>query len=877
MQTDQFIYWFHRLELLLPAVAVVVAIIAILGLVLVLALNLADVIRLWRNSAVFIELTPPAQTNKTSAATQRLFSVLHGMEGSRSMRDKLLRRRVAFSAEIVASREQGIRYVLRVAESDADSYEHVIASYLPEAKYRRIEEYLPEGINSNGSRVLSFRQTGHFAYPIQTQEILEDHDPVGYINGAMTQLQTGELMIFQLVASPVRLKDALIIQNRLAHNEAIVTQLGRGHAFGGRIFGVINTILFGLVDLVGDMFHGSSGSYNPQLNTAIRHQETAAKIKPARTLSAIEQELADSVNQKLARPLFAVDMRALIIANESGRAKQRAKDIRNALDAFKLPKYQSLAARFDLPFRFRSRYHLMQFCHRLPSIFTKRAIILSDTELAGVYHFPHSMTAKTENVVKSLSKQLPAPLSLKNGSEFDVVIGRNQYHGVSTDIGLTPAERERHVYIIGGTGNGKTTMMEYGIVQDIRNGKGVAVVDPHGDLAEKLLGYIPEDRIKDVIYFNPSDLKFPIGLNLLELPEGLEGDELLDARDFITEAIISIMRKIFSDDDSGGHRIEYILRNTVQTALTIKDSTLFTVFDLLTDAKYRRKIQKNLTDQKLKNFWVGEFGKAGDMQKVKMAAGVTAKIGRFQFSASAERILSQPKSTINFEEILDGKILICNLAKGLVGEDTSELFGISILAKLQLAAYRRVKLRQENRKPFFIYVDEFQNFATVSFVQLLSEARKYKVFLTMAEQSTSQQEEQRMVNTIFANVGTIICFRSGNPADEQMVLPLFSPYVEPGELANLPTYNFYARLSATQSQEPVSGETILIEKNGSSEISVRVIDASRKNYANEYAPPSPAKEGVQIRSKPSPKTKPSQTADTASFPGDDAAPDIATS
>lgn len=830
MPTDTLTSWLHRLEGLLPLIVWLFAIGGLIYIVVTLAMSLADIWRLWRRKAVFIELTPPAQTNKTSAATQRLFSVLHGMESSRSMRDKLLRRRVSFSAEIVASRKQGIRYVLRVAEQDADSYEHIIASYVPEAKYRRIDDYLPQTVDSSRIRVLSFRQTGHFAYPLQTQDILEDHDPVGYINGAMTQLQPGEQMIFQLVASPVRVKDAIIIQNRLAHNEAIVTELGRSRPLGGRIFKPINSILLGAVDLAGDIFHGPSQFYNPKFNASLKEQEISSKIKPARTLSAIEQELADSVNQKLGRPLFAVDMRAMIVMNEAGRSKQRVKDVRNALDAFKSPKYQSLAARFDLPFQLRSRYHLAQFLYRLPSVFVKRALILSDTEIAGIYHFPHSMTAKTENVVKSLSKQLPAPLSLKNGTKFDVVIGRNQYHGVSTDIGLTAAERERHVYIIGGTGNGKTTMMEYAIVQDIRNGKGVAVVDPHGDLAEKLLGYIPEDRINDVIYFNPSDLKYPIGLNLLELPEGLEGDELLDARDFITEAIISIMRKIFSDDDSGGHRIEYILRNTVQTALTIDGATLFTVFDLLTDAKYRRKVVSSLTDQKLKNFWKGEFGKAGDMQKVKMSAGVTAKIGRFQFSASAERILSQPKSTINFEEILDGKILICNLAKGLVGEDTSELFGISILAKLQLAAYRRVKLSQENRKPFFIYVDEFQNFATVSFVQLLSEARKYKVFLTMAEQSTSQQEEQRMVNTIFANVGTIICFRSGNPADEEMVLPLFSPYVQPGELSNLPTYNFYARLSAVHSQEPVSGETILLDtRRGDAE---KIITSSRNNYAH---------------------------------------------
>jgi hypothetical protein len=842
MPTDTLTSWLHRLEMLLPFVVVMFIVVVGLGVITVLILNLADIWRLWRQKSVFIELTPPAQTNKTAAATQRLFSVLHGMEGSRSLADKLLLQRITFSAEIVASREQGIRYVLHVPEKEAESYEQIIASYLPEAKYRRINKYLPDDLSFSRLRVLSFRQTGHFAYPLQTQEFLEDHDPVGYINGAMTQLEAGELMILQLVASPVRLREATIIQNRLAHNEALVTHLGRQPALGGKVFGAINTVLFGLVDLVGDISHGPSRSYNPQLNAAIRQQDISAKIKPARMLSAIEQQLADSVNHKLERPLFAVDMRVMVVMNDTQRGKQRVKDIRNALDAFKLPKYQSLAVRLDVPFRLRSKYHLAQFERRLPSVFTRKSVILSDTELAGVYHFPHSLTAKTENVVKSLSKQLPATLSLKNGSKFDVMIGRNYYHGASTDIGLTAAERERHVFIVGGTGNGKTTLLKYAIVQDIRNGKGVAVIDPHGDLAQELLALIPEERIKDVIYFNPSDLSYPIGLNLLEVPEGMTGDQLLKAKDFIAETVVSIMRKTFSDDGTGGHRIEYVLRNAVLTALTVKDATLFTVYDLLTDKDFRKPIIDRLEQDWLKNFWKNEYGKAGDYQQVKMMAGVTSKIGRYHASVSAERVLEQPKSTINFEEILDGKILICNLAKGLIGEDTSEVFGVSILAKLQLASYMRIEQKRADRRPFFAYVDEFQNFATVSFTQMLSESRKYKLFLIMAEQTTAQQDDENMVNTILTNAGTIICFKSNSLADERQMLHLFNGKVEPGEIANLPAYNFYAKLSGgLEPQDPVSGATIVLEDEGDEKIAGAVIAASRAHYAKEYVAPEAPK------------------------------------
>ena len=293
-------------------------------------------------------------------------------------------------------------------------------------------------------------------------------------------------------------------------------------------------------------------------------------------------------------------------------------------------------------------------------------------------------------------------------------------------------------------------------------------------------------------------------------------------------------RKIFSDEDSGGHRIEYILRNAVQTALTQDNATLFTVFDLLNDPKYRRSVVKTLEDANLLNFWKNEFGKAGDMQKVKMAAGITAKIGRFLFSASARQILEQPKSTINFDEIINsGKILICNLSKGLLGEDTSELFGITVLAKLQLASLRRARLKQSERRTFYLYVDEFQNFATTSFVQMLSESRKYKVLMIMAEQSTSQQSDQQTVNIILANVGTVICFRTGNPLDEQRLLPMFSSYIEPGEISNLPAYNYYVRLAAVNAQEPLSGETLLLKNDGDEAMRDEIIRHSRKKFARK--------------------------------------------
>jgi hypothetical protein len=227
------------------------------------------------------------------------------------------------------------------------------------------------------------------------------------------------------------------------------------------------------------------------------------------------------------------------------------------------------------------------FINRLHAPFRSLDSIVSVSEVASLYHFPYGQTNRTEGVAQSLSSTLPAPLALKqhaDHADYDVVLGVNKHHGHDTLIGLTESERQRHIYLIGGTGNGKTTLLEYGLLQDIQAGKGVALIDPHGDSAQKLLRYIPKSRIKDVIYLNPRDLDYPIGLNLLEIPEGLTGTDLKHEKDLIAEAVISVLRKIFDDGNSANaYRIERVLRNAIYTAFTVPDATLFTILRLLAD------------------------------------------------------------------------------------------------------------------------------------------------------------------------------------------------------------------------------------------------------------------------------------------------------
>ena len=742
----------------------------------------ANIRALFRSSQLAtLEIIPPKRSEVHPGSTQNLISVLQQQLGKYDV----------VSLEIAGSRKDGIQYRIVAPEDKIDSIQKHLASYLPEIKFKQLNLE-----NDRKTSIFTVAQSRHFAYPLKPQEDLDNTDPIAFITGSMTQLKDTEKVTLQLVVRRYSSRKAMRIYNQL---------LGKGKA---KIDGKLRyyTMTYAWVWVPSFIIGLFTHSWQVGIAVAlVLWVPSLFAEKEEKELTQLEERMYAEVAAKLEQPLLQTDIRFAVHSSE--RTDKLVGDFISSLEPLNTAGFQYLTLRkahFD---EWLQGYRNHIFTRRLSSIFSFNSSVMSASELAALFHFPHGVI-KTEGMVRSHSRTLPAPISMRSTDEFDIVIGTNKHHGIETPIGLTRGERERHMFVVGGTGSGKTTMLKYQIIQDIRNGKGLAVVDPHGDLAEELLDYIPEDRRKDLIYLNPDDLDHPIGVNLLELPDGLKGNDLLREKDRVTESVISVMRKIFSEDDSGGHRIEYILRNTIQTALTLEKPTLFTIFRLLNDGKYAKTAIKNLEDEDLKAFWKNELGKAGSMQKVKMAAGITAKIGRFLFSASARAMLEQEKSTINFDEILDGKILICNFSKGRLGEDTSMLFGITILAKLQLAALKRSEKKQADRKSFYLYVDEFQNFATLSFTQMLSEARKYKVFLTMAEQSTQQQDDQKLVNIILANVGTVVAFRTGSPKDEELLLPLFEPYIEKAEISNLSAYNFYCRISGVETQEPMSGETI---------------------------------------------------------------------
>ncbi len=731
-----------------------------------------------------LEIIPPLRNESDPLSTESLIAALRALLG----------RHEVVSLEIAGTKKTGIRYRVVAAKKNLPVIQKLFASYIPELKFKQIT---PDTELPGDVALLKIKQSRHFAFPLKPHEDLAKADPVAFIAGSLTQLGDEEELVLQMALGRYSSKTASRLYRRLMSKGSVVLDGKLRYYLLSYAWIWVPALLVGLL----------ARSWQFAAATALVFWITSlfAERKEVE-LTSLEEKLYAEIAAKLDQPLLRADLRFSVRSPE--RAGMLAEGFASSLAPLNTANFQQLVSE-DYPDGLRKRHFHRLFSRRALSILPLNSSVLGVNELATLFHFPHGLI-ETEGMVRSHSRTLPAPLSLKNDPELDVVIGMNKHHGTETPIGLTEAERERHMFVVGGTGSGKTTMLKYQLVQDIRNGKGLAVIDPHGDLAEELLEYIPEERKKDLIYLNPDDLEHPLGVNLLKLPAGLTGNDLLREKDRVTESVISIMRKVFSEDDSGGHRIEYVLRNATQTALTLEKPTLFTIFQLLNDGKFAKDAIKNLEDENLKLFWKDELGKAGSMQKVKMTAGITAKIGRFLFSASARAMLEQEKSMIDFDEVLDGKILICNFSKGKLGEDTSMLFGVTVLAKLQLAALKRAERKQKDRKRFYIYVDEFQNFATLSFTQMLSEARKYRVFLTMAEQSTQQQDDQKMVDIILANVGTVVVFRTGSPKDEEYLLPLFLPYVQQGEISNLPAYNFYCHIAGLTPEEPMSGETVVV-------------------------------------------------------------------
>jgi hypothetical protein len=781
---------------------------------------------------ICLEVTPPQITEDSSKSITGLFTQIAGLLQGRSFTDRIKLFQPSVTCEIISQKEKGIVFMIRVPKSLATTFEKTMRAYLPGLQVKETEDYLPiPSDTSLRTKILDFRFSKHFGLPLKEPDIA-DHDPLAYLTGNMTQLEDGEIMALQLVLRPINgfYQSGLI--REISHLRFVASKDPQNLEVDSA--GILRFVLFlcGLLEslvrivvlplqLLAEMITSQSA-------------DLPSRSKTVHTVTEREKETASVVSNKLESPLFEGTIRALIVVQPKN-LQTREKGLKASFLSFNHNLGQTLSTRATIPLKVLKKFSMRKYERRLSGI----PLVLSASEAGSLFHFPQSASTHTEDLLRVKSRELPAPLALKNNRNLDTVFGKSTYGNATSLVGLSDDDRSRHMYLIGQTGSGKTTVIYHMASDDIKKGRGLAVVDPHGDLAEDLLNQVPDERIPDLIYFNPFDIKYPVGINLLELSSCLDEDELELEKELVCESVISIFRRVFSkDENADAHRIEYILRNTIYTAFTVPNCTIFTIYDLLNDPTIQKQAVRNLKDENLLHFWRNEFGKAGNYQIVKMVGGVTAKVGRFLFSPTAKRILEQPKSTINFDDILDSKkILICNLAEGKIGEDTSQLLGTTVIAKIHQAAMRRARKSAHTRTPFYLFIDEFQNFATSSFTKLLSGGRKFGLRIAIAEQSTSQQENRNIVNVILANTGTVVCFRTASPIDEDLMLAQFAPTVHPGDITNLPRYHFYIKLSAVKPEEPFSGITLPIVVSRDSERIEQLIGASRANYAITYQKP----------------------------------------
>jgi len=416
-------------------------------------------------------------------------------------------------------------------------------------------------------------------------------------------------------------------------------------------------------------------------------------------------------------------------------------------------------------------------------------------------------------------------LQTKNGlvpEEEDVCLfAKTNYRQQLHKFGIKTDDRRRHMYVIGKTGMGKTTLMENMVLSDIYNGHGIGLVDPHGDFAEKIINFIPPHRINDVVYFNPSDLNYPIGFNILEVANE-------EQMHLVAAGLMGTFKKIWPDVWSS--RMEYILNNTLIALLNSPGTTLLGINRLLSDKKYRKQIVGKLNDPVVKSFWNVEFANYEPRYQKEAVAPIQNKIGQFLSASVIRNMVAQVKSTINIREAMDSrKIMIMNLSKGRIGEDNSRLLGGMLITKIQLAAMERVDTPEEERKDFFLYVDEFQNFANPSFANILSEARKYRLSLIMAHQYIAQLDEI-VADAVFGNVGTMVTFRVGG-SDAEILVKEFTPTFLEEDIVNLPKFHILLKLMINGvASQPFSALTMgpIGSVTDSAE---KVIRVSRERYA----------------------------------------------
>ena len=745
--------------------------------------------------SVLLMLEIPKDNDKKELAAEQLFASLHGILRDKSELKNSGGVQEHLSFEIASTGNQ-IRFFVWVPKILQSFVEGQIYSQYPSVQiYRMKEDYVDHRDNYPVAYTSEVTLIENEALPIKTFESFEV-DPLAGITGTLAKLNPngGEELWIQIITRP-------IADDWHTKSDRWIKSVKDGK--GGFDFFHIDWRWF--LEVLAALWRPPEGG-----------TEQPVKVE----LSERDKTRVAKAEEKATKLGYQVKIRLVYVGSNEMNAKLNMQALVGTFKQFNstnLNGFKMTGATFD--------------CNALDAYktrqFTDEGFILNISELASVYHLPHT-NVETPNIVWASSKtaEPPAKLPMLTGDPtFDENIsafGLTDFRGIKHQFGMYRRDRSRHVYIIGQTGSGKSGLLTLFALSDIYHNQGYCIIDPHGDLATDNLKFIPESRIKDVVYFNPADTQYPMAFNPLEVYDPARKPN-------ISSEVIGVLKRMFGE--SWGPRLEHILRYTLLALLDRPQTTMLDISRMLTDKDFRKETLEYCQDVTVLQFWKQEFGSWGDKQVTESVAPILNKVGAFTANPIIRNIIGQPKSSFDIRKIMDeGKILVVNLSKGLIGEDNAAILGAFLVTKVQLAAMSRSDIENvDDRRPFYLYVDEFQNFATDSFAVILSEARKYGLNLTVANQYTSQMTEA-VRDAVFGNVGTTISFRVS--ADDAPILSKqFEPVFEAQDLLNLNNRHFVVSMIINGEKTPAFSATTLSIPKPPNDLMPRIVKYSRMTYA----------------------------------------------
>lgn len=712
-----------------------------------------------------------------------LLATLAGQYQSRSKTQPL------FSLEIVAKNGE-IFFYIAMRSAYAELVERQIHSQYPAALIEQARDFtIFEGQNQP-YEAAELQLAKSFVLPIRTYRTLEV-DPLNSITSALSKLSENSRGAVQLVLEPVGSSWQRTCEKALANvveGKDITAQKGAAAVMGRAVA------------------------------TVARQAAGSTTKESEHTVTPKHEQQAELIKEKLAKPALSVTVRCVVTSPQASEAAMYTNMVLAAFSQLNAPDRNSFRIQ-----RRNSATIMRDYVLRRPS--DTRALLTTE-EITSLYHLPNRLT-DTPNIHWLAARKLSPPVNLPREG---ICIGQSNYRGEVRPINVLPTDRMRHLYMIGKTGVGKTVLFENMIEQDIKAGHGVAYIDPNGDAVEWILAHIPKERAEDVIYFNPADTAMPFGLNLLEWKKP-------EDRDFLVQEAIAIFYKLFDPGKTGivGPQFEHWFRNAALTLMADPaGGTLVELPRLFVDKEFEQQKVSHVTDPVVRTFWEKQLAQTSASAKSEMLNYFVSKFGRFMTNDMMRNIIGQTTSSFDFREVMDGKkILLVNLSKGLIGDINAQLLGMILVTKLQMAAFSRQEIAESAREPFYLYIDEFQNFTTDSLATILAEARKYGLSLSVTNQYIAQLEEP-IKNAVLGNVGTMIVFRVG-ANDAEVLLPEFEG-VTVEDMVNVEKQHFYIKMLIENAPTlPFTGQSAAWSPNGHAELAAALKELSRLKFGRDGA------------------------------------------